>query len=747
MVQPQRYARFDPSRDPYSPLIRNDSPRAANNPSNNHQTTTMRAMDSLQKTPRTTGRQWQIRRRWVGRLVVAVVLLFATPAMAESGDDAEDNSCDIRAVDGGVACVDADGERSWEVVHPAMWGELEAYLRGKAAEQPLEPVELAERAYYAWRADVFELDPELEQIVDRVRFPAPIVDLEAADDHLVVTVEDQLDELTDGQLPVTVDHGLDPDETRTVDLIHRPGTPSPGQLSWSIEDGADMFQAEWDARWRVEKADAPAEAIDLLRLARSIDTTNPFLSVELGRLLGEQGDDEAARRAFERAVETPNPVWRDMLAASTSLEQAGAPDKSDAAFDRGLELMRRAGISEERIVALVPMMTTLMMETGDDSPIHRALMAENPQEVDRLLSRYAHLVPYIESGDIAFEAVANWMTDQGEDGLAQKWQQLADENREYAQKLFSETIGEIDRAILVSFSIGLGLLLIVFLVGLRGGVARRQLRDRDPEADGSSWLLRLRFRDLVVPSLLFVALAALPFYFNPHVEVVDKISGAPLSTGQDGLASPQTLEWLESLSESPALDEVISTGMRELTALQTGEELPAKEPIIHHLVEAMYADAHHNQLELLRQGRMPDVVATAAAAHSRSPASERSSMSLALLLVPLLGLLVVLLVGSFIGAKAPGIARPILLVIPGGSRRLAPIGAVALVALIAALAAHAGLDSLLYEAGKPMHLEYFGLQSLDDYTPTPSRTWASATLAVVAIYQAAIITWDLRSLE
>lgn len=659
-------------------------------------------------------------------LSFALVLAVSSPAFA--GDtDADKTPCEVRVIEGGVECVDTDGNTAWDVIHPSMFGQLSAYIEGGAAEKPVGPIEFDESLFYAWRADLFELDGDVGEIVDRVRFPAPIADVEPAGDELQVVVED-------------TKFGAEIGEK--VAIPHTPGEPSPPQHTWSIEDGADFLQSEWDAVWRTEKADSPRKGVESLTQARSTDPTNPFLSLELGKLFEQLGEDENARRAFERAVEAPNPIWRDMLAVSSGLEEAGAPDQADAAFERGLELMRRAGISEERLVSLAPLVSTLMMPTGDESPIHRALMSADPEEVDRLLSRYAHLAPYIESGDFAWEAVADWMANRGEEGLAEKWQRLADENREYAHGLFARAVESLDRAILAMFSTGVALVVLVFLVGLRGGVRRRRIDDRSGEESSGGWLPSLRIRDLIAPVIFAVALVAFPFYVNTHVEVVGKLADAPLASMQDGLASPKLLEWLDGLSESPEVDRVISAGMRELTALETGDEIEKKEPIVHHLVGALYADARQNQIDLVRSGKMPDFRGMMQAAPGGGPPPDPEPMNLGLVVVPLMGLVLVLLIGSFIGASAPKVAQPILLVVPGGTRRLAPVGAVALAGLIAAVGAFAGLDSLLFEMAKPAHLQYFGLQSLDELAPRPSRVWAAVTVGLVVVFQAAMFVWE-----
>lgn len=666
---------------------------------------------------------------WPPRLILCI-LLFSLVTLLAAPAAADDLPCDIRVVEGGVQCVDAHDEIQWNIKHPALWGQREDFRRDADALKPVNPIQLDEALFYAVRRDLLQVDPAAGTVEHRARFPAPIVDISPDGDELEVTVEAEFEQLPDYK-----------DHSEQVTIPYRPGAPSPPQYIWSAPLAKDIFLPQYDADWRPQRAGDEQHAIEQLKQARDTDPTNPFLSLVLGELFNDKGEREAAERAFEQAAESPA-VWRDLLAVSSRLETAGAEDEADLAFRRGLQKMEKAGVSQERLISMLPMVTTLMMPQGEDSPVHEALMAGDAEAVDRLVQRFAEIAPYVESGSYNWEALANWMADQGEDALADKWQQIADENRRYAYDVYTASVVQIDRAILALISLIAALVILAFLIGMRGGVARR--RDGAEGERVRWWMPRVRVRDLIVPAVMFVALFAIPFVINVHADVVDNLANAPISAGQDGLASPQTITWLEEMSGGDQLDNLLSTALAELDALQRGEELTDREPIAAGMVDALYENARTNQLELLRQGRMPDFIATARAAQ-HDPAAFEAPPSVSLLFAgaPLVVLLFIGLAGAFIGARFPKFSRTVLVVLPGGSERLAPLGALALVAIIAAAAAFAGFDNILYQMTQPAFLDYFGLQSIEEFAPTPSRVWAWAALSAALIFQAALVGWQL----
>lgn len=672
-------------------------------------------------------------------LVALFIALFAVSASSTTTAEEKSTTCVVEAVPGGIECV-ADDDTLWAIEHPGLWPATGDYPDPDYASTPVGPVEFDGSYFYAAGRDLLELDVSKRAVADRARFPATIDDIAPDGDRLAIRLLDvDPDERGDD---------LDDLESATpITLPYSPGDPSPAQHRWSYIENSHFLTTSRDASFRHPGPDYLDEDIETLEQAHRRDPTNPHIPALLGESYLELGDEEAADRAFEKAVSAPNAVWHDLIAVASVIESAGASDHADAAFERGVEKMHQTGVSPKRMYAILARVEILMEPTGDDSVIHQALEAEDTDEVHRLSKRAARVTPYVESGDFAWFTLANWFDEQGEPQRADYWREVADENRRHTRGLFAPQ--GVDHGLLFGGSVGLGLLLLTILIGLRGGVARRRFRDRTDGDGPGRWVPKLRRRDLVIPLVAFGLLLATPYYINMHVEAIDAQAVAPIPPMMDGMAAPHGIAWLENLEKSDARGRLLHTAYLEQQALTAGEELPEKEPVVGDVIGAIYADARNAQFDYLAGGEIPDFVTAAETIDGGGGLFGPSEPDHYNLFVTVFGLLIahslLLLGASLLGGLFPGVAKKILLVVPGGNRRLAPVGAVALIALLAAVGTIAGLDRILYVLSKPGFLSYFGLQSLTELAHEPSRAWAWATLLAVVAYQAAMITWELRN--
>lgn len=658
----------------------------------------------------------------------AVFALFSGLSYAHA--DEEEEACEVEVVKGGVACLDEEGSSSWQIHHPKLWDDVDDYLEGaEPGVEPVGPASFDESTFYAVGLHLFELDPVEGVIERRTRFPATIVDVEPGEEHLGVTVEDN-----DRDLPSD-------DGPFRVTFPYAPGDPPPAQYEWSSKRAGAFLLAEHDARWLAESAEDDQEAIELLERARERDPTNPFLSITQGKLLEGQGDEEGADRAFEEAANTSNGDWRDLLSASSALEVIGAHEEAERAFRRGFEQMQRAGVSEDRLTSRLSMATVMMNLVGQDSPIAEAVVETDPARVDHLSERFATVFPYVEDGCYAWRTLAGWMDAQDEPKLADKWQSFADENDEYGGSAFYQAVIGVDFGVLALVTAIAALFLLVLIIGVRGGVERVRSADFGSKGAAPSWLPVVRGRDLVVPCAAFVVVLVVPFYIGMHLEAVDTMSSAPAPMAQDGLAAPHGIAWLEDLAESEPRDRLLERARAELEALEEGEALPEKEPVIHLVYDAIYADAKQEQFEKLATARAPNIYEITRTFGSDGSVSSSSSHKHALLLAfgLLLVVLFVLIVGSMVGARVPDLAKKVLRYVPGGADRFAPLGAIVLVVLVAALASFVGLDRLMWQISEAGSLPFFGLQGIEEFAPEPARRWRWVALAVAATYEAFLI--------
>ncbi len=645
----------------------------------------------------------------------------------------EEGDCRAVAVTGGVECRTADGDVLWNLHHPSLWADQNAYLEQTEEPRPVGPVVIDEHAYYAVGRDLMEVAIAQGLVSSRTRFPAPIAELQLVDDTMLdVVVEVEVDE------PFKMQEG-----PKSVHLPHTPGGAAPPQMAWSIAEMAEQFLTSKDAEWLVASAQNNEEAMQLLDEARQMDATNPFFSKMLGNLLQDSGEAQEAMKAFSESANSQGAVWQDLLQLSTLLDASKAPEDAERAFQLGMQQLEQFGIAPERVASMIPVVTTFLASSDEFSPLLKAFEAGDVEEVSRLAMRMAEGFPNVEGAHWNWGALARWMEAEGADGLAREWQRIADENKEAAFGIVEDSAVALDRAVLIFGSLALALVLLSLLIGMRGGLARRRIYDADPDGGYSLWIPRLRFRDVIVAFVFYFGLIGITYYVNMHVHVVDEFATMPVSNLQDGLASPNTQAWLMEMAESPAVHELINTVLAEREALQEGREIPQRKPVVHLLVDAAYEDAKKAQWDLLSSGQMPDLV-TAVQMLDAQPAEMQApgGMSLAMALVPLPVLMFLLFLGSVLGARAPGVVRPVLIVIPGGSWHLAPLGAFLLAACIAAVAALGGYDNIIQQLVSAEAHRQLGLEGLQEFGAVPKRNWAWLTLVIVVCCQAALARWD-----
>lgn len=682
----------------------------------------------------------------------------------DENDDTEQalpTSCDLQKFTGGVACVGDDGDEFWRIRHPALWEWQSNFADG---DDEVESVQLAtdgERSFYSVRSDLLEVDASPHQqledgrwrggVVNRWRFPAPIVDLTVVDeDTLEVTVE----------VNVASSLGLWGEDIEQVTIRQRLSEPQPSQSFWG--DIIGMFSSARDGAWLhsyPSDEEEATEAIEKLEKASRLDPTNPYYLLEAGKLYGDPlGDEQAMRQAFEAAVNVEGAPWQDLLRLTPMLESTGESDLADALFERAISEMDEVGIARERIstpVALTALFPREYKLDGGDFPLAHAINDKDVETVHRLSLRRAEVAPNVEGGYQAWGVLADWMAEQGRDDLAEEWRAQAAQNKAFSAVSIEEGARSFDRLLLGLAATFLGLILLCLLVGMRGGIARR--RELDEEGDSANdggfssqwWVPKLRLRDLIAPLLLFALLSSLPYMMNYHVQAFGDIAAAPVTVLDDSLASPDVDRWLSSFSQSSARDELQAIANAEQQALIKGERFPEKEPTLGLVVETVYDHAKQTQWEAFRSGRIPDVTPMPSMnfAKDSEPSATASGVSAFFALFTLSILAALILIGAVLGSKFPRIGRWILRIIPGGAAILAPLGGVLLVSLLYASLAFTGLDSILTKLGTPNYLSYLDLGELQPASLTPSRGWAWITIGVVAVIHVAVSVWDWKHNE
>ena len=681
------------------------------------------------------------------------------PAVGMEDDESPEaaampDSCELRAVFGGVACEGEDGEEFWRTEHPSMWELSQDFQDRNDEVQSATVVSTGERHFYGYRSDLVEVDarPQVESeegvwsggLTRRWRFPAPIVDISVVDEQTLDIV-----------VRVRIEYWLreDGEKFEEVTIRHFVDGQQPAQVAWS--DRGDEFATQRDAAWILNDDidEQDSAAIERLEKAYRLDRTNPYFPLELAVLYRDIGEEKASKKAFATAARTEGAPWQDLMRIATELETFDQSELADEAYDRAVAKMNEVGIFSERtwnLISMVFLFPSHRMVERENSPIDDAISEGDVDTVHRLSLRRAELFPNIEGGHTTWSFLADWMEEQGRDELAAQWRTRAEHNREINEVMMDGAARVIDRGLLAMTATFLGLILLCLLVGLRGGLARRRELDAAKGAGNDKsaywWIPRLRLRDIVAPLVLFAILAGLPYYINTYVQALGAYAGAPISVSDDSLASPEVERWLDTLSQSPARDELAAISAAESQALADGTKLPAKGPTVELVSQAIMADAKGQQLEALRSGRIPDVTAVTEFEESDSAVEQSvaSGLTAFLALFTFSVLVTLILVGGVLGNKLPRATRWGLRLVPGGISLIAPLGGFMLVALLAALLSFTGLDSILQSIATPSFGRYFAINNIEVAQFSPSRGWAWATIAIVFVIHAVTVSWDWR---
>ena len=613
-------------------------------------------------------------------IATTCLILLGAPWHAAAGDVAP-GGCELEAVEGAVVCINKDGEQVWELHHPSLWPDEEAYLAGEEGAVPVGPIHLDDAAFYGVNRDLIQIDAATGVVEDRLRLTGTIRQLDVVDDALEVVTGRA------ASAPMTI----------------TPGEPPPPQRALSMGDLTRTPSTARDAQWLAAQADDPDQAMRLLEQAHRADPTNPFFQQVMGMVLLEEGDDQGASQAFAAAADTPNALWRDLMRLSSNLDELGVHDQAENALQQGIRQMEAFGIGEEDLLTFLPMAAMALGSRDEIDQIISAVEDGDFAEAYRRALGFADTLP--ELADVSAE-----------------WQQLIDDNKRAAYEIVEEAAVDLDGLMLPFAAALFALLLLVLLAGLRIGATRR-----------------LRVGDALVPLLLFIGLLAIPYLAMPHAHVAQSFVDLPISEIQQHPDSPEARQKLFDMADDPAVRQFLTAFMAERQAAAAGEPLPERIAVVRLLADAAYLEAEEQKWDLLHQGRMPDLVAMAAMIKEEPQTWELPrTISLAYALIPAAALLILMLLAAMVGRMAPGVIRPVLLIFPGGALRLTTLSALMLVALIAALCALAGLDSLFQQRGLP---EVAQLLELDDVDPRqlPSRTWAFMTLAAATIVHVALV--------
>ncbi len=718
------------------------------------------------------------------RLLAACSLAFMVFSSAHAvAEEPTDEDCQVESFVAGVQCVDDQGEHHWQLIHASTWKDIaaleddaprlledaddlrvsdDASLVENEVFEPQGPVEVGDRVFYGVRGDLIELDARRGVVADRVRFPAAIVGLQPEDDD-ALKVE-------------LLFFNADESDERTHEVVYRIDGPPPGQthwpnsrasvfavahdahgLFWNIAAGDldDVFR--WDDRLLVfddEFDDSKARrVIARLETASERDPTNPYYHQYIGEIWRHVGDEQKAAEAFEAAARTDG-VWRDLLDVSTTLEDLGAPQAGQLAFDRGVEKAQQAGIAPSRLGTLVQLSMIMLhrpLPDGFKGPLRESIAAGDIEEVDRLSERFFRLFPYAEGAHQGWFALADWFEERDRPELAEKWRERGAENFSNGCGMTGSEdrrIMTIERGFLALLASGLALLLLLFLVGLRGGLILRRIAD-DADGGDAKKLSPWKVYDFVGIALALVVVMATPYVLVAESRTIDQLATAPSVLAEDGLASPVAEDALESLAPSSARDELLEIVRSEQSAFTQGLEISNKDNHCLIVDQAYQRDSYQWLLDRLKEGLMLDPVRDIIDDNFQFTApDEVVGTSFVAVFFWLFPLALIFAVGVAVGRFVPPLGRWILRLVPGAGIRPSVVADIAVILFVTGVLVALGFDTKFQDAVLPSFARYYELEMITA-DPEPRGigpvAWVMIGAVLIAHLVAVIRAWSADS--
>lgn len=570
--------------------------------------------------------------------------------------------------------------------------------------RPTPALRVGARIVWAYGADLLVWDDAAKAVVQRIRLPARIAAVAPKDDRSVVATLTPRSEI-----------GFVRD---AIDVVVALDGSRPGRGFWTGGYGEAMLamrEARLVARGfdaelgRTLDAQTRTAAIAALEAREALDRTNPFLSAIRGQLLVREGRADDARRAFEAAADTRGAAFNDLLRVSTILEDEGASDLAQRAFDRGLAAMRAAGVRPDRVQSQVGVQ---VLQSVPRRALAAAIAAGDVARVDRILERLATAFPSAEGADLVFTGLADWFSSRGRVELASKWRSHA--ARASTSVTNARTAASIDRFVPLVGGMTIVAPLVAFVVGLRRG-ARRSDPTRRIVVDLAAAVAPL----LVALGLLIVTAA--------RIEALGRQAAAPVALLDDAAASPDVERWVEArLAPSAEREALLAYARAELAATKAGGRNEGPAP----------SDAT-TRAALVR----PDWRAAAAIALRSGGLRGEDGILGYRHTVLAAGLL--FLLGFWIGGRTPRAAVAAGRVVPGGPASLGVLGPVLGGLFVGALLALAGLDRALSSIALPNVERYYGVESIVRVAPPPhDRAWAYTTLVAYALVHVAGVLID-----
>ena len=539
--------------------------------------------------------------RWWVAMVVLWGMAVPAAAAAESAEEAEelDERCTAEVVPGGIDCA-VDGEVAVDLRHASLYPGPSEFEESQGGQAPVGGVSHEGLFYYGVQAELYGFDVDERAISWRATMPAPILELEAGESGLAVTVEvvsmpasGNLADMESREVSIAIDEeglslpGRGPwDWSATMSPMH--DVMWLGETPMGAEPGA--HEAELD-EWAMADDERAIEALEQME---EVHRTNPFVPLYLGEAKQRTGDAEGATRAFERALDHEHAQWMDLGRMVLRLKANEQPELMDEAVERAVEAVREAGVRPDYLH--LSLHATYGLVWFQDL-MGQAVEWDDGDGLHGLAEVLWRLYPAVEGWAPMARSLEAYFDRRGEGHRAEVWQERYQEVGE--ERRLEDIIVEGARATDRYLTLQVGLVLVLFLAGAVIGLWRRE--DEEDEEGWKAYVPRFQGADLLWVGVLLAVLWALPMAFAPAVQSLITQAEAPPAVMGDALASPTALTWLEGLEESPGRASLVAEAQTEAEAASQGAMGPGEAAIDEQLMRAIEADTQAHEVRSMAQ--------------------------------------------------------------------------------------------------------------------------------------------------
>jgi tetratricopeptide (TPR) repeat protein len=352
------------------------------------------------------------------------------------------------------------------------------------------------------------------------------------------------------QIPYWPSDNLMPERVPACEVQPYAAAPTPG-VDRSAQDMADRLR----------------HALPDLEAMVRRDPHTPRFQAVLARMLRERGDARASE-LFDQAART-GADYTDLLPLASYLEEAGAAQASDIAWERGWRDYLERGHD--------PRLPHSLIERSIHMPLPRRREARGgPLDIRRAedrkwIERIYYFAPSGEGAALAWQAHAQALAAAGLAAEAEIWRARAAESRKWAGafRFFDHWIAWLDVTPFLLGGAVVAWLFLVLVLVRRGRRRRGSLRGADPMIWGP--LVYATRSERI--ALFLIALAGwwTAGTAAPMVRGIVRISSAPISMMWGHLGGPLPARHLEQLPASAERDL-----LRALAHQQSGESARAE---------------------------------------------------------------------------------------------------------------------------------------------------------------------------